>query len=99
MASLPFHDRNSRGGSYALLLSGFGVAGLSIAGSWSTRKRIRQALLAGTVLMSCLFFSCGGGVATPKTSGVGGAVGTFQITIHGDSGNQHISTVVTLTIK
>jgi hypothetical protein len=98
MASLPFHDRNGRGGSYALLLSGFGVAGLSIAGSWSTRKRIRQALLAGTVLMSCLFFSCGGGT-TSQTSGVGGAVGTFQVTIHGDSGNQHISTLVTLTIK
>jgi hypothetical protein len=99
MPSLPLRDRDRGRGRYALFLSGFGVAGLSIAGSWSTRKRMRQALLAGTlVLMSCVFLSCGA-VSNAQTIGVVRSAGTFQVTIHGDSGNQHISTLVTLTIK
>jgi len=99
VASLPFHDRNSGGRSYALLLSGFGIAGLSIAGSRSGRKRMWQLLgLSTIVLMSCVFLSCGGG-NIPQVSGAGASAGTFQIAVNGDSGNQHISTLVTLTIK
>jgi hypothetical protein len=97
MASLPLHHRNS-GGSYALFLSGFGVAGLSIAGTWCTRKRIRQVLFAGTlILMSGLVISCG--EPSSQIAGTGPSARTFQITIHGDSGNQHISTLVRLTIN
>jgi hypothetical protein len=58
-APWPLHDRNRGGGRYALFLPGFGVAGLSIAGRWFTRKRIRQDLLEGTLdKMSCVFVSC-----------------------------------------
>lgn len=98
MASLPLHERNRGGWSYALLMSGFGVAGLSTAGSWSSRKRIWQILGLGTlVLVSCVFLSCGGG--SSQIPGVVTAAGTFQITVHGDSGNHHTSTLVSLTIK
>jgi hypothetical protein len=95
---LPLHHRD-RGGRYALFLSGFGVAGLSIAGTWSTRKKIRQALLAGSlIVMSCVFISCGRPI-TSQISQRGTPAGTFQITIHGNSGNQNVSIPVTLTIK
>ena len=54
--------------------------------------------LSTIVLMSCVFLSCGGG-NIPQVSGAGASAGTFQIAVNGDSGNQHISTLVTLTIK
>ena len=99
VAPLPFHDRDSGGRGYGLLLSGFGIAGLSVAGTWSGRKRMWQLLGLGMiVLMSCVFLSCGGG-SIPQVSGVRASAETFQIAVNGDSGNQHISTLVTLTIK
>ena len=99
VAPLPFHDRDSGGRGHALLLSGFGIAGLSIAGTWSGRKRMWQLLGLGTiVLMSCVFLSCGGG-SIPQVSEARASARTFQIAVNGDSGNQHISTLVTLTIK
>src|SRR5205085_1157476 len=49
---------------YGLFLSGIGVAGMAISGSWLNRKRIRQALaVGGLTLVLALLSSCGGGAA------------------------------------
>jgi hypothetical protein len=85
---------------YGLFLS-IGVVGMAISGSWVSRKRIRQAVaIAALTLGLALLTACGGG-ATP-IQGITGATiptGTFAITVNGDSGSQHTSTTITLTVQ
>jgi hypothetical protein len=91
-------NRRSRP-EYGLFFSGFGVAALTVAGGWSTRKRIGKVLQLGMLgVMLCTLVSCGGGTSQ-HFAGIGSPKGTFNITVHGDSANQHTTTGVTLTIR
>lgn len=85
-----------------LLWTGFGVFGISIAGSGICRRRVIQAgILLGVLGAMTILTGCGGGSAlsTKSVSAVSPTTQTFTITINGDSGNTHSSVAVAVTVN
>jgi hypothetical protein len=85
----------------ALVLSDFGVAGLAFAGSLCTRKRMRKLLLLGTVVLGAgMLSACGSGLGSgTQTASVNPAEHTYTFMVNGDSGRQHTSTEVRITVN
>ncbi len=99
------HDDAPRAGhkpGSGVLWTGFGIAGVAIAGSGIRRRRWIQALCMLAVLGSVsILTGCGGG-ATTNTKSVVAATPTsdsFSITVNGDSGNTHSSVTVSVTVN
>jgi hypothetical protein len=85
-----------------LLWSGFGVAGLAIAGSGIRRRRLMQALSLLAVLGTITILTACGGGSTVGSKSVFPATPTsnaFTFTVDGDSGNSHSSVSVTVTVN
>jgi hypothetical protein len=84
-----------------LLFSGLGVMAIAVSGSWYTRKQIRKGILIlGITILVSLLSSCGGGSPVGLQSSTAQVrSGSFTVTINGDSGSQHSSTTLYLTIR
>lgn len=96
LASVERRQTSGQGISrYAFFLPG--IAGLVLAGDPDARKRIRRLLAIG-VLAAVAFglSSCG---TVMNNSAFNLPNGPFNINVNGDSGTQHTSTVLTLTIQ
>jgi hypothetical protein len=85
----------------AFLLSDFGVAGLAFAGSLGTRQRMRKLLLLGMVVLGAgMLSACGSGLGGgTQTASVNPAEHTYTFMVNGDSGSQHTSTQVRITVN
>ncbi len=88
---------------YAFWLPSFGVMGMAIAvaGGGSTRKVVgRIAWLLVLALITCSLVSCGGtGNSHQPITSTDTPSQTFTIAVNGSSGDQKVSTSVTLTIQ
>src|SRR5437870_13759695 len=88
---------------YAFWLPSFGVMGMAIAvaGGGSTRKVVgRIAWLLVLALITCSLVSCGGtGNSHQPITSTATPSQTFTIAVNGSSGDQNVSTSVTLTIQ
>jgi len=94
----PVSNALNRGG-LGMTLGSFGIMGVAVMGSFFTRKRLRQSVLLGaTVVMMGLLSSCGMN-ATSHVVEAGTPVGVYAVTLHADSGSQHVTLPVTLTVK
>lgn len=90
-------SENKRGTFYAFLFPGMSVFGLLFAGR-GTRSRMVQMIVIGIVVATVGgLSSCGNAPsATPFSSTPSGV---FHIAVNGDSGSQHTSTNLTLTVR
>ena len=91
------------GAIYAMLLPGFGFAGLVVM---EQRRRLKRALLGalGLALLLILCSCGGGGMASEKTSATNpanpaGTSATYLVSVDGVAGAIQNSTTVTLQIK
>lgn len=90
---------NGKHPEYGFLLSGVGIVAITISGTSNLRKNLRRALSAlGMISVLFLLVSCGGAGASNNIS-TKSATGTFAVVVSGDSGAQHTTTTVMLTIE
>jgi hypothetical protein len=99
----------------AMLLMNLGVAGLAITGGIHSRMRsgkglknrtcskkpVRRLLLIGTLsVMAGVLVGCSIGSAAKSPLAVPSVSGkTYTVTLNGDGGSQHTSTLVTVTVR
>jgi len=99
------HPEGNARALYAVFFPSFGVAGLAVAGSLFSRKRVWKLLMLGSLAVSvCVLSSCGGGVAAPAVqnatnTGSVAAAQSYTIAVMGSYGSQQTSTQISLTLK
>jgi hypothetical protein len=83
-----------------MLVATFSIMGLAVAGLASKAPVRRRSILAIAFVLIGFLTACGGGLNTvSKLDQPESPVGVFNITIHGDSGDDHVTTPVTLTVN
>jgi len=83
-----------------VLVATFSIMGLAISGVFSKAQVRRRSVWAIAFVLIGILTACGGGLSNvSKLDQPESPVGIFNVTIHGDAGDAHVTTPVTLTVN